>query len=350
MAQPTARKLSLVIRYLMLSGCIVGIACFVVYMVYLHHTWHFPRHAGDVIQEVEPVSAMSPRALTAWALDTRVLRPAAYYFFGLQSAIRRLGNPVRPFFRGALVEASSRSYFPVLYLIKEPLALHLLTLVALLFALWRLHAPLIRRGWLRDHFTEFAFLLTLLLYWGVSIRSPLKLGVRHVLPTFPFVFILVGAGLAAVADRLRTRTAAWSIAVAVTVLLTWQAATVIRVHPSYLAYFNELAGGPDGGLEWAGDSNLDWGQDLKRLAEFVNEHEIQTIHLDYFGSAVPGQYLRGKEQRIQRCTAPQRGWVAVSAFWYQKSRAKPECDYRRWLTKERFVTKIGYSILVFRVD
>jgi hypothetical protein len=82
--------------------------------------------------------------------------------------------------------------------------------------------------------------------------------------------------------------------------------------PIVLAYFNELAGGPDGGEEWAGDSNLDWGQDLKRLAQFVDPRGIQRIHLDYFGSAVPREYLGEKAQRIQDCDGPRRGWGATT--------------------------------------
>ena len=74
-------------------------------------------------------------------------------------------------------------------------------------------------------------------------------------------------------------------------LIAWQSVTVLRVHPSYLAYFNEIAGGPDGGWRYVTDSNLDWGQDLKRLSEFVEERGISEIHLDYFGTADPAYYL-----------------------------------------------------------
>jgi hypothetical protein len=163
------------------------------------------------------------------------------------------------------------------------------------------------------------------------------------------VYVLVGAGIVAIEARLTTPRAVCRFRIAVALLLAWQAATVLRVHPSYIAYFNEIAGGPDGGAEWATDSNLDWGQDLRRLVKFMNARGIGEIQLNYFGSAEVDEYMGGRYRAIQRCSEPQPGWVAVSAFWYQSSRGRPECDYRRWLTNERLVTKIGYSIFVFHV-
>jgi hypothetical protein len=132
-------------------------------------------------------------------------------------------------------------------------------------------------------------------------------------------------------------------------LLTWQAVSVLRAHPSYLAYFNEIAGGPDGGWQYVTDSNIDWGQDLKRLAQFVEERGITEIHLDYFGSADPAYYLNGKYRGGSGCLQPQKGWVAVSAMVYQGAPWNPACDYRRWLPMDKLVTKIGYSIFVFSV-
>src|SRR5262249_19097780 len=154
------------------------------------------------------------------------------------------------------------TYFPVLYLIKEPLSLHVLTLVVLLFALPWPRPPIPLSDWLRTHFMAVALFVAWTLYWTFSLFSSLQIAVRHVLPTFPFLYILVGAGIASIARGVRSRRGVWALWTVVGLLLAWQAATVLRVHPSYIAYFNEIAGGPDGGAEWADDSNLDWGQDL----------------------------------------------------------------------------------------
>ena len=142
----------------------------------------------------------------------------------------------------------------------------------------------------------------------------------------------------------------WVFGLVVVALFAWQAYGVLRIHPFYLAYFNEIANGPEGGAEWVVDSNLDWGQDLKRLAQFVEANNIQEIYLDYFGWADPYYYLGDKRKWLSSCDAPRKGWVAVSASFYQGSFEKPECDYRRWIPLEKRVASIGYSIYVFHVE
>jgi len=237
------------------------------------------------------------------------------------------------------------------------LAFQLLTVFALLFALTRIHRPLAGRQWLQSHFTEFTFLVVITIYWAASITDGINVGVRHVLPTFPFLYVLVSSqiiGFIRWADERaalrRVLLPAWLPSVILAALVGWQAVSVLRVYPSYLAYFNELAGGADGGWRYVVDSNIDWGQDLKRLARFAEQRGIAEIHLDYFGTASPQYYLQETYRGFSSCSGPQQGWVAVSAMHYQHSREKPECDYRRWLPMEKLVAKVGYSIFIFRVD
>jgi hypothetical protein len=125
---------------------------------------------------------------------------------------------------------------------------------------------------------------------------------------------------------------------------------VLRLHPSYLAYFNELAGGPDGGWMYLNDSNLDWGQDVKRLAQFLEQQDIEEIHVDYFGPPDPVYYFSEKYKGPVGCGTPPKGWVAVSAMLYPGAPWNAECDYRRTLPIESLKAKIGYSIFVFHVE
>ena len=70
----------------------------------------------------------------------------------------------------------------------------------------------------------------------------------------------------------------------------WYAGGTLLQHPHHLAYFNELAGGPANGWRLLVDSNLDWGQDLKRLGEWTRANHVGKLKLSYFGSADPGYY------------------------------------------------------------
>lgn len=387
------------------------IAYLVIYPVYLHHTWNYPpeRQKTDTefilasfqIRALGKASGFMeshrilpqhadeirdfPKNLVIWASDKSVLRPWAEYFLGLLMVFQRSAGGNTTYFLGGVSGAGSRIYFPFMYLVKEPLALHVLSLIALAWVLARVKRPDCRREWLKNHFIEFAFLVIIAFYWWASIRSILNIGVRHILPTFPFVYVLVSAEVVKLYKKIysssnpalyksagasrsipygnfstdstsslqassRRNMALWGFRMILAALLGWQAFSVLRVHPSYLAYFNEFAGGPDGGYRYVTDSNLDWGQDLKRLAQFFEERNIPEIHLDYFGWADPAYYLKEKYRWLSSSSEPRKGWVAVSATFYQGSREEPEHDYRRWLPTEKLVAKIGYSIFVFHLE
>ena len=141
-------------------------------------------------------------------------------------------------------------------------------------------------------------------------------------------------------------------------LFGWYLVENLRVYPYYLTYFNQVAGGPSGGYRYAVDSNLDWGQDLKRLADWVNKNNIKKISLDYFGWSDQTYYLKDKlvwisagkykSAREFLLDNPNGGYIAVSATFYQGSRQKPETSYA-WLDDFKPVTVIGNSIFVWYI-
>ena len=108
----------------------------------------------------------------------------------------------------------------------------------------------------------------------------------------------------------------------VCILTVWLGMETLSTYPYYLSYYNELAGGPDNGYKYAVDSNLDWGQDLKRLTQYVNENNIDKIKLEYFGGGNPQYYLGNKYEKFDPNNVSQRhGWIAVSATALQAGRA-----------------------------
>ncbi len=142
------------------------------------------------------------------------------------------------YLRGEVSASGWWSYFPVVYALKEPLAWHFLSAVALLLALtrfwsrpWGIQAV---GAWLRRHPAEFFMLGWLALYWSVAITSPLNLGIRHLLPVFPFTLMLVSRELgrwlgrdpnasSSAIRRLSVR------GLVVAGLLLWQVVSVVRV-------------------------------------------------------------------------------------------------------------------------
>jgi hypothetical protein len=73
-------------------------------------------------------------------------------------------------------------------------------------------------------------------------------------------------------------------------LVIWLIVINLSAWPHYLSYFNEIVGGSDKGWKYLRDSNIDWGQDLPALANYLREHKIDKIVLEYSGQADPLEY------------------------------------------------------------
>jgi hypothetical protein len=204
-------------------------------------------------------------------------------------------------------------------------------------------------------------------YFAASIGSGINIGHRHLLPMYPFLYVLTGALARPWAQwRPRRRRAAAAL-----VLATMAASSVVVfappwrpavVYPHFLAYFNELAGGPRHGYERLVDSSLDWGQDLKQLERWLDDRGItEPIGLSYFGTAdpryygirhlnLPGGYLFESPDPALRLPVP--GWLAISATHLQGPYYTSEFrqSLRDIVLKQRLVDVIGYTIFVFRLE
>jgi hypothetical protein len=120
------------------------------------------------------------------------------------------------------------------------------------------------------------------IYWITSLTSHLNIGHRHILPTYPVLFIAAG-WLGRWLD-VRRPVALLCVAGA----LAWHAGESIRARPHYLAYFNQLVGGSANGWRHLVDSSLDWGQDLPGLKQWLDAHARgERVFLAYFGTGDP---------------------------------------------------------------
>jgi hypothetical protein len=210
---------------------------------------------------------------------------------------------------------------------------------------------------IRTYFPEFAMLVFIGIYWAASLAGTLNIGVRHLLPVFPFTILLVSGTISVWLKEPYLKFKK----IILTVLILWQTVSVFCIYPHFLAYFNELAGEPNKGYVYAVDSNLDWGQDLKRLAKWVEEKNIDKIYVDYFGGGDPNYYLKNKSERWW-CDRNKeefiRGnYLAVSATFLQNGVGKAAKGFNqssigcyRWLNNYQPIAKIGYSIFIYKID
>ena len=175
------------------------------------------------------------------------------------------------------------SFFPWAFTLKTTLPVLTATaLVAGLAARRWVRAPALVRGDLY-RIAPLAALFTV--YWAFSLTSHLNIGHRHILPTYPVLF--VGAG--ALGTWLVSRRPL--LVAAAAVLLGGQVFEAARIAPHYLAYFNALGGGPANGHRHLVDSSLDWGQDLPGLKTWLDQHaDGAPVFLSYFGTGEPDYY------------------------------------------------------------
>ncbi len=361
---------------------IIGtVALVIIWAVYGVLVWNYPLEKQSRDAEFLLSSyGFGPAANLDLALiKNPVTRPLGQYLLGFLMVQQRSAGGNTAFFLGEVSAAGSRLYFPLLYLLKEPLTLHILTLIALITSFSRvLRTRRIRlslvRSWIADHFPEFSALIFIAFYWLLSIVSPLNIGVRHVLPTFPFIYLLVSSRVVMWlrlhwisnpqnwVERLRGIYQVYIKTipryVLVVGLLLWFIAGTIMVFPYYLSYYNELVGGSARGWQVAVDSNYDWGQDLKRLAQFVEKNNIPKIAVDYFGGGNPRYYLGNKFEPwwSARGAPPAGGWFAISATFRQGAFGAPSPGFVRrpedsyeWLKPYEPVERIGYSIFVYKL-
>jgi hypothetical protein len=125
------------------------------------------------------------------------------------------------------------------------------------------------------------------IYLVVAINSEMNIGVRHVLPIYPFLYLLEAGAVASLALRSRR----WRVALGV--LLVWQIATTLHLAPgTYMAYANEAWGGPSQTHRYLSDANVDWGQQLKGVKHYLDQRGIKDCWMVYFadGAIEPRDY------------------------------------------------------------
>lgn len=141
-----------------------------------------------------------------------------------------------------------------------------------------------------------------------GMATSYNIGIRHMLPVYP---LLLSAAVLVLFRALSMRAAA-AVAAA---LAAAQLVETLSVHPHELSFFNVAAGGPANGAAWLNDSNLDWGQDLERLAQRLEARgEEGRTTIAYFGGGDVPYYAPKATVFIPSRTPFRPGLWAVSSF------------------------------------
>lgn len=263
------------------------------------------------------------------------------YFQGIAYQQKHAAEGHPTFLMGTCSMTGWWSYYTLAFLVKTPIV----TMVLILMA-WVLYLRKIPEGkWVDELFLLFP---AAIFFCFFSLKH-MDIGLRYVLPAYPFLFVFASqAAQSFLKCKLR-------IVIGVAAMI-WYVGASCYIHPHYLAYFNELIGGPRNGYKYLADSNLDWGQDLKGLKKFMQENKIPKIYLSYFGTDSPARYgidynwlpsFELLNPDPQKVISP-KGWVAISATCLQGVYFTDTKMYEQFKRQEPIAT-IGYSIFIYKL-
>lgn len=258
------------------------------------------------------------------------------------AALGKTGFPC--YFNGRIDLSGHLLYFPEAIALKSPTGfLIALALAATLFAATRRRRMML----------TLALALPPSLLMLTAMTGKLQIGIRHVLPVFPFLYLFVALQLH---RGIRTLLLAALIGLA--------SVASFRAHPDYLPFFNPLVGGAENGSKYLADSNIDWGQDVARLAEYLKSTGRTDYTIAVSGVRVADlvQHLgldpASRERDPEELRRRPHGLVALGV----NARLRLEGAKRTedgelilgpdwsWATSYPVIKQIGQSICIYDLD
>jgi hypothetical protein len=287
--------------------------------------WATFRFSLTTLQTADSRAAdMCAEVFHAPKLATAVRLPAPDYINGFIEVARHDRRGHRAFLFGQMKDGRGWwYYFPVALFFKTPIPLLLLALAgsAMLIARRKYEVPLIALGIL-----------------GIAMTSHINIGIRHLLPIYAPLAV---AAAFAVVELHRLRAA--SIA-----LIAWLVIGIGAAHPDYLPWFNALAGAhPETILN---DSNLDWGQDVLRLARTARTLHIERLTTSLATTADLDRIGLPPHTTLE-AMADVHGYLAISEMMLAQGNAYSPAAHD-WLTRllgDKAYQRVGKSIRLYEL-
>ena len=214
----------------------------------------------------------------AWPISTAArfhMLPESY-LYGLAD-VKLTANYYTSYVLGKVYAHGVWFYFPIAFLIKSTVGVLALFLLSLgVVATRRL-----------NRWREIIFLaVPVIFYLIVAMTVGMNIGVRHILVVYVFLYVMIGGATWALIQKSRK----WTYAVGG--LLLVHVVSSLFAYPNYIAYGNELWGGPSQTHKYLTDSNADWAQQLKSVKQYLDARGVKDCWFVYFaaGVAEPSYY------------------------------------------------------------
>ncbi len=340
---------------------VVGVlALLVVLAVYAPVTEGMSRaDQKTIIREKVGAHGQAPALAERIAAFADVSRPLAHYFGGLASVVRQnaVGGGIT-FLNGRVSTDGFPEYFFVAFAVKSTLAFLAVTLAILA-------APVLRRrrvagsSSLAEEWRLFG--IPILVLFLASIGTTYNIGIRHLLPLYPFLALFGAAIFARAWARRAESPRARILAGAWLVLPLISAVELARIHPHELSYFNAFAGGPEGGARILTDSNIDWGLDLRRLGTELARRGVspEELTVSYFGGDNVSYWLGVPDFSASPVVRGRLVAISVflltagpefSAYHGNQTMAEAQRGLQRVIARARPAGRVGHSIYLFELN
>ncbi len=374
----------LIISHVVGLTVIFGAGLLLVWLFYIPHTINMPASLQDklIVESLPSGYNNLYGTYLAQINDNPVFKPLVQYVLGVLMVINRVQSGNITYLMGEVTNQSFAWYFPISFVLKTPLPMLILLFGAIVAGVvsYLRKSPLKVwsnfKGYARDHFSELTSILFVIYYSYISITGNLNLGIRHLFPMMPFVFILVAKKALDLYHKPKRKSYKRAAGAAIAFLTAWYVVVAFAQFPSYIPYMSEPFGGSSKAAQYLSDSNVDWGQDAKRLVEYVNNNPaIDKIAVDYFGGTDPRYYFCKRRyddqgQLVKNATGydcadskyiewhvdygkPSTKYIAISEtylvsdLFYQINKPRPY-NYQ-WLRDKEPIKRIGDSIYIYEV-
>lgn len=350
----------------------------IIYPLYLLGTWNYPieKQAADTADILQNFAFRPIANFNVGLAGNPVLRPFGEYLLGILTAFQHSGGDGRAYF-----------HFPLIYFMKESLPALIFIFAGFFLALARIAGSfkdrflLVKKlkEYLQVRFLESAMIIFMIIYWLSTVYGPFNIGVRQILPTVPFIYILSTSAikkwfssepreiaiswLEYLENSWHSIFNFWLKTFLLSALVIWVFAETALASPNFLPYFNEFFGWRNNGFYYAVNSDFDWGQDLKRLKTWsrLNLEPDEKIAVDYFGGGDVKYYLGDQAEPWQSTKGNPKdegiNWLAISANILVEALTEPisgfyknPADKYLWLENPySFIDRAGVSIFIYKL-
>lgn len=358
---------------------IIAICFLVIFVVYQFHIWNYPE--DQQLQDIRKGlvnTRLSNFQFLSYLTNSQVLRAFTQYFFGVSKVFFSLLSSFLGccYFLGMGAEFGWLTFYPFFYLVKQPIAFHIFTFLALCyFFRTKIKEFSKNKGknlklWISHNLFVVANIVWILVYLLTLLTAP-SIWERYLLAIYPSIYFLVAGGAIKFLGTFKKKIVKTKIKYIFTALIVWQVISVIHVYPFFTSYFNEFIV-KDKDYLYSVGSNVDIGQNARRLARWVDKHGIKKIKIPdrvpvnftnrkgdiyclwYYKSY---EYYLGAKYEHLSLDGPQKGWMAIPTTLLGYGHAQPAKSKDSWYSNSLYwldryepVEIIGNSIFVYYIE